>query len=223
MNAVQAPVPLSAKAFARVCARSEWRCCPPPVPPYLGVANGCSCRHQILNELPTKKTPFARRADGGKRHARSSSNWPPAEAATSGRLRSFRQGFQNVFAKSDRGADEATHRRKRRRNAGGLFCPKCLWSVGHVQWLKCSECDPQTCAVALQVLEAGRASRATACTDLNERSSRSHALLMVSVAGLNGTTGSRTQGDAGAAWRGGRLTRRPLDAFDPPPLPRQVS
>ncbi|XP_077418890.1 kinesin-like protein KIFC3 isoform X2 [Vanacampus margaritifer] len=45
-----------------------------------------------------------------------------------------------------------------------------------------------------QVLEAGRASRATACTDLNERSSRSHALLMVSVAGLNGTTGSRTQG-----------------------------
>ncbi|XP_051920187.1 kinesin-like protein KIFC3 isoform X2 [Hippocampus zosterae] len=45
-----------------------------------------------------------------------------------------------------------------------------------------------------QVLEAGRASRATACTDLNRRSSRSHALLMVSVAGLNGTTGSRTQG-----------------------------
>ncbi|XP_077376589.1 kinesin-like protein KIFC3 isoform X2 [Festucalex cinctus] len=45
-----------------------------------------------------------------------------------------------------------------------------------------------------QVLEAGRASRATACTDLNERSSRSHALLMVSVAGLNATTGSRTQG-----------------------------
>ncbi|XP_061560144.1 kinesin-like protein KIFC3 isoform X2 [Phycodurus eques] len=45
-----------------------------------------------------------------------------------------------------------------------------------------------------EVLEAGRASRATACTNLNERSSRSHALLVVSVAGLNDTTGSRTQG-----------------------------
>ncbi|XP_061669395.1 kinesin-like protein KIFC3 isoform X2 [Syngnathoides biaculeatus] len=45
-----------------------------------------------------------------------------------------------------------------------------------------------------KVLEAGRASRATACTNLNERSSRSHALLVVSVTGLNGTTGSRTQG-----------------------------
>ncbi|XP_077448446.1 kinesin-like protein KIFC3 isoform X2 [Stigmatopora argus] len=45
-----------------------------------------------------------------------------------------------------------------------------------------------------QILEAGRASRATASTDLNRRSSRSHALLMVSVAGINATTGSRTQG-----------------------------
>ncbi|XP_057699265.1 kinesin-like protein KIFC3 [Corythoichthys intestinalis] len=45
-----------------------------------------------------------------------------------------------------------------------------------------------------QVLEAGRASRATASTDLNRRSSRSHALLMVSVSGINATTGSRTQG-----------------------------
>ncbi|XP_077569378.1 kinesin-like protein KIFC3 isoform X2 [Stigmatopora nigra] len=45
-----------------------------------------------------------------------------------------------------------------------------------------------------QILEAGRAGRATASTDLNRRSSRSHALLMVSVAGINATTGSRTQG-----------------------------
>ncbi|XP_054626000.1 kinesin-like protein KIFC3 isoform X4 [Dunckerocampus dactyliophorus] len=45
-----------------------------------------------------------------------------------------------------------------------------------------------------KVLELGVVCRATACTNLNEHSSRSHALLIVSVNGLNATTGSCTQG-----------------------------
>ena len=36
--------------------------------------------------------------------------------------------------------------------------------------------------------------RATACTNLNEHSSRSHALLIITVAGVNSSTGHRTQG-----------------------------
>ncbi|XP_016431232.1 kinesin-like protein KIFC3 [Sinocyclocheilus rhinocerous] len=36
--------------------------------------------------------------------------------------------------------------------------------------------------------------RATACTNLNEHSSRSHALLIVTVAGFNSSTGHRTSG-----------------------------
>ncbi|KAE8297821.1 Kinesin-like protein KIFC3 [Larimichthys crocea] len=45
-----------------------------------------------------------------------------------------------------------------------------------------------------RVFELGHVNRATACTNLNEHSSRSHALLIISVCGYNGATGSRTQG-----------------------------
>ncbi|TKS65311.1 Kinesin-like protein KIFC3 [Collichthys lucidus] len=45
-----------------------------------------------------------------------------------------------------------------------------------------------------RVLELGHVNRATACTNLNEHSSRSHALLIISVCGYNGATGSHTQG-----------------------------
>ena len=43
-----------------------------------------------------------------------------------------------------------------------------------------------------QVFSLGRENRATACTNMNEHSSRSHALLCVNVQGTNNTTGSRT-------------------------------
>ncbi|XP_038160412.1 kinesin-like protein KIFC3 isoform X4 [Cyprinodon tularosa] len=45
-----------------------------------------------------------------------------------------------------------------------------------------------------KVFELGHLNRATACTNLNEHSSRSHALLIITVSGLNSTTGTRTQG-----------------------------
>ncbi|XP_068187420.1 kinesin-like protein KIFC3 isoform X2 [Antennarius striatus] len=45
-----------------------------------------------------------------------------------------------------------------------------------------------------RVLDTGHMNRATACTNLNEHSSRSHALLIVTVCGFNAATGSRTQG-----------------------------
>ncbi|XP_074522267.1 kinesin-like protein KIFC3 isoform X2 [Halichoeres trimaculatus] len=45
-----------------------------------------------------------------------------------------------------------------------------------------------------KVLELGHMNRATACTNLNEHSSRSHALLIVTVSGFNSSTGNRTQG-----------------------------
>uniref|UniRef100_A0A3B5AH15 Kinesin-like protein n=1 Tax=Stegastes partitus TaxID=144197 RepID=A0A3B5AH15_9TELE len=45
-----------------------------------------------------------------------------------------------------------------------------------------------------RVFELGHMNRATACTNLNEHSSRSHALLIISVSGFNVTTGNRTQG-----------------------------
>ncbi|NXA41631.1 KIFC3 protein, partial [Eudromia elegans] len=45
-----------------------------------------------------------------------------------------------------------------------------------------------------KVFELGRVNRATECTNLNERSSRSHALLMVTVRGLDRSTGLRTAG-----------------------------
>ncbi|MEQ2193782.1 hypothetical protein XENOCAPTIV_013564 [Xenoophorus captivus] len=44
------------------------------------------------------------------------------------------------------------------------------------------------------VFELGHVNRATACTNLNEHSSRSHALLIITVSGFNSTTGTRTQG-----------------------------
>ncbi|XP_051787461.1 kinesin-like protein KIFC3 isoform X3 [Erpetoichthys calabaricus] len=45
-----------------------------------------------------------------------------------------------------------------------------------------------------KVFDLGYMNRATACTNLNEHSSRSHALLIVTVNGLNVTTGTRTSG-----------------------------
>ncbi|XP_048887388.1 kinesin-like protein KIFC3 isoform X2 [Brienomyrus brachyistius] len=45
-----------------------------------------------------------------------------------------------------------------------------------------------------RVFSLGYVNRATACTNLNEHSSRSHALLIVTVAGVNATTGHRTSG-----------------------------
>ncbi|XP_028812096.1 kinesin-like protein KIFC3 isoform X2 [Denticeps clupeoides] len=45
-----------------------------------------------------------------------------------------------------------------------------------------------------KVFELGHMNRATACTNLNEHSSRSHALLIITVAGYNSSTGHRTTG-----------------------------
>ncbi|XP_076846703.1 kinesin-like protein KIFC3 isoform X2 [Brachyhypopomus gauderio] len=45
-----------------------------------------------------------------------------------------------------------------------------------------------------KVFELGHVNRATACTNLNEHSSRSHALLIITVAGFNSSTGHRTSG-----------------------------
>lgn len=45
-----------------------------------------------------------------------------------------------------------------------------------------------------KVFDLGHMNRATACTNLNEHSSRSHALLIVTVAGFNSSTGHRTSG-----------------------------
>ncbi|XP_062861099.1 kinesin-like protein KIFC3 [Trichomycterus rosablanca] len=45
-----------------------------------------------------------------------------------------------------------------------------------------------------KVFELGHMNRATACTNLNEHSSRSHALLIITVAGVNTSTGQRTRG-----------------------------
>ena len=41
----------------------------------------------------------------------------------------------------------------------------------------------------------GKTNRATATTDMNEHSSRSHALLCVTVVGVNQTTGQGTKGN----------------------------
>uniref|UniRef100_A0A8C9W6I1 Kinesin-like protein n=1 Tax=Scleropages formosus TaxID=113540 RepID=A0A8C9W6I1_SCLFO len=45
-----------------------------------------------------------------------------------------------------------------------------------------------------KVFDLGHMNRATACTNLNEHSSRSHALLIITVAGFNASTGHRTIG-----------------------------
>ena len=46
----------------------------------------------------------------------------------------------------------------------------------------------------------GKTNRATAITDMNEHSSRSHALLCVTVIGVNRTTGHRTTGNNQFDW-----------------------
>ncbi|KAK2848285.1 hypothetical protein Q7C36_009967 [Tachysurus vachellii] len=45
-----------------------------------------------------------------------------------------------------------------------------------------------------KVFDLGHMNRATACTNLNEHSSRSHALLIITVVGFNSSTGHRTSG-----------------------------
>ncbi|KAL6113724.1 kifc3 [Pungitius sinensis] len=45
-----------------------------------------------------------------------------------------------------------------------------------------------------RVFELGHMNRATACTNLNEHSSRSHALLIITVCGFNSATGNHTRG-----------------------------
>ncbi|XP_047436947.1 kinesin-like protein KIFC3 isoform X3 [Mugil cephalus] len=45
-----------------------------------------------------------------------------------------------------------------------------------------------------RVFDLGYVNRATACTNLNEHSSRSHALLIITVSGFNTATGNTTQG-----------------------------
>ncbi|MGH0129431.1 UNVERIFIED_CONTAM: hypothetical protein FKN15_002194 [Acipenser sinensis] len=45
-----------------------------------------------------------------------------------------------------------------------------------------------------KVFELGHMNRATACTNLNDHSSRSHGLLIVTVSGINCTTGGRSKG-----------------------------
>ncbi|KAM9409695.1 kinesin-like protein KIFC3 isoform 2-T2 [Pholidichthys leucotaenia] len=45
-----------------------------------------------------------------------------------------------------------------------------------------------------RVFELGHVNRATACTNLNEHSSRSHALLIITVSGFNMSTETKTQG-----------------------------
>ncbi|XP_072320787.1 kinesin-like protein KIFC3 isoform X2 [Eucyclogobius newberryi] len=45
-----------------------------------------------------------------------------------------------------------------------------------------------------RIFELGHVNRATACTNLNEHSSRSHALLVITVSGYNATTATHTQG-----------------------------
>ena len=45
-----------------------------------------------------------------------------------------------------------------------------------------------------QVLKDGKQNRAIATTDMNEHSSRSHALLCVTVTGVNKTTNTKTTG-----------------------------
>lgn len=57
-----------------------------------------------------------------------------------------------------------------------------------------------------QVFEFGHVNRVTECTNLNEHSSRSHALLIVTVRGLDRSTGLRTTGGCSAP--GGAAGRR---------------
>ena len=47
-----------------------------------------------------------------------------------------------------------------------------------------------------QVFNVGKENRATAATNMNEHSSRSHALMCVSIVGTNKTTGAKTLGNA---------------------------
>ncbi|KAK6294802.1 hypothetical protein J4Q44_G00356320 [Coregonus suidteri] len=67
-------------------------------------------------------------------------------------------------------------------------------TVGHLYVPGLTEFTVQSPEDINRVFELGHMNRATACTNLNEHSSRSHALLIITVAGFNSSTGHRTQG-----------------------------
>lgn len=71
---------------------------------------------------------------------------------------------------------------------GGPWVTGALWRV----WGRLS--SPATSLCSPQVFEFGHVNRVTECTNLNEHSSRSHALLIVTVRGLDRSTGLRTTG-----------------------------
>lgn len=54
---------------------------------------------------------------------------------------------------------------------------------------------PHSALPGPQVFEFGHTNRTTEFTNLNEHSSRSHALLIVTVHGVDGSTGLRTTGE----------------------------
>ncbi|KAK3570224.1 hypothetical protein QTP86_017220 [Hemibagrus guttatus] len=79
--------------------------------------------------------------------------------------------------------------------SGQLYVPGLTeFTVKSVEDINKLEWKLNRCPLTLQVFELGHMNRATACTNLNEHSSRSHALLIINVAGINSSTGHRTSG-----------------------------
>ena len=70
-------------------------------------------------------------------------------------------------------------------------------------------CGVQCVMYVLQVFSCGQENRATAATNMNEHSSRSHALMCVSIVGSNKTTGAKTLGKSGKL-----LRNRPVQSLD---------
>ena len=74
----------------------------------------------------------------------------------------------------------------------------CLEEVNEVSTVQVSMCTSRfifmTATNCLQVFALGHENRATGATKMNIQSSRSHALLCVTVMGINNTTGIRTMG-----------------------------
>ncbi|NXE84032.1 KIFC3 protein, partial [Cochlearius cochlearius] len=84
-----------------------------------------------------------------------------------------------------------------RYGAGGSFPPGQAEPPGSrrgLWWVWGMLASPPHLPGLPQVFEFGHVNRATECTNLNEHSSRSHALLIVTVRGLDRSTGLRTTG-----------------------------
>lgn len=77
---------------------------------------------------------------------------------------------------------------------GGLMLRLHPWITGDLWWDWGSLASPPQLPGLPQVFEFGHIKRVTECTNLNEHSSRSHALLIVTVRGLDRSTGLRTTG-----------------------------